>query len=250
MKNYDGYIEDNEFGRIRIRHNKRARHFIFRFDQEGLVVTTPTMSNIKKMQEALASLRPKLRTMYERAKEKKREQTITPDLLINEDLCRLEWVKVEQGKLNVTRIGRTLMIAYPESTDFNDDNVQQWLTGRIENHLAQVGKIHLPPRLRELARKAGITVSDVNLRICHSRWGSCNAKTDISLSAFLVLLPRHLRDFVMLHELCHTREMNHGPRFHALLNTHTIGKEAQLSKELAGYTTSIFFRRKQGKETS
>ncbi|MCD8302407.1 MAG: M48 family metallopeptidase [Prevotellaceae bacterium] len=249
MKNYDGYIEDEEFGRIRLRHNKRARHFIFRFDEAGLVVTTPTMSDIKRMREALASLRPKLRTMFVRALEKKREHVITPDLLINEDLCRLEWVKVEGGELNVTRIGRTLVIAYPESTDFDDDNVQKWLTGRIENHLMRVGKIHLPPRLRELARKARINISNVSVRRSHSRWGSCNAKAGISLSAFLVLLPPHLRDFVMLHELCHTREMNHGPRFHAMLNTLTNNKEEQLNKELRSYTTSIFFYRQKGHET-
>ena len=50
-----------------------------------------------------------------------------------------------------------------------------------------------------------------------------------------MLLPAHLMDYVILHELAHTREMNHGPRFWELLNRMTEGKALALRKELRAY---------------
>ena len=51
----------------------------------------------------------------------------------------------------------------------------------------------------------------------------------------MMLLPPHLRDYVIIHELCHTVHHNHSPRFHALVDRLTGGRERELDKELKGY---------------
>ena len=56
------------------------------------------------------------------------------------------------------------------------------------------------------------------MRSLKRRWGSCSARGDIMLAAQLIALPLPLIDYVLFHELCHLRYMNHSPAFHALLH--------------------------------
>lgn len=90
----------------------------------------------------------------------------------------------------------------------------------------------LVPKLEAAARKYGFTYRRVAIKNNVSNWGSCSAKGNINLNMKLVLLPEHLQEFVILHELCHLRYLNHGPEFHALLDSLCGGQEAQLQKEL------------------
>ncbi len=95
-------------------------------------------------------------------------------------------------------------------------------------------KAELPARIAELAALHGFTYARVLIKNNVSNWGSCSVKGNINLNLRLVTLPEELRDYVMLHELCHLKEMNHGPRFHALLESVCPGHR-MLEKELKTY---------------
>lgn len=92
----------------------------------------------------------------------------------------------------------------------------------------------LPPRLAALAAQNGFTYNNVRIKHNSSNWGSCSQLGNINLNLNLMRLPEYLRDYVMLHELCHLRYMNHGPEFHALLESVCPGHRA-LHRELKGY---------------
>lgn len=77
--------------------------------------------------------------------------------------------------------------------------------------------VELPARLDELAREFGFRYDRVTIRHQRSRWGSCSPTKAISLNVRLLFLPPALVDHVLLHELCHTRELNHSKRFWALM---------------------------------
>ncbi len=71
----------------------------------------------------------------------------------------------------------------------------------------------MPPLLLALAAQHDITVTRVSVRNQRSRWGACSARGAITLNWRLLLTPGFVREYVMLHELMHRREMNHSRRF-------------------------------------
>ena len=83
--------------------------------------------------------------------------------------------------------------------------------------LRREAKAYLPVRLKELAEAGGFSYNSVRIKNNVSNWGSCSSKGNINLNLNLMRLPKELQDYVMLHELCHLRYMNHGPEFHAML---------------------------------
>lgn len=85
--------------------------------------------------------------------------------------------------------------------------------------LRRQAKECLPLRLKALADKYGFEYNSVRIKHNVSNWGSCSIKKNINLNLNLMRLPEDLRDYVMLHELCHLRHMDHGPEFHALLES-------------------------------
>lgn len=91
---------------------------------------------------------------------------------------------------------------------------------------------YLPRRIAEIAQQTNFTYSELKITTTRSKWGSCSSNNRISLSIFLMALPKHLIDFVIIHELCHTIHHNHSTQFHNLVNYVCNGKEKALIKEL------------------
>ncbi|MFC2007051.1 M48 family metallopeptidase [Chloroflexota bacterium] len=89
----------------------------------------------------------------------------------------------------------------------------------------------LKDRLYHLAREHGFTCKNVSIREQRTRWGSCSHKNNISLNLKLVLLPKELIDYVILHELVHTRIHNHSKEFWAELDRYT-GNGKVMAKRL------------------
>ena len=75
------------------------------------------------------------------------------------------------------------------------------------------GLVELPPQLLELARRHDISVTRVSIRNQRSRWGACSARGSITLNWRLILVPDFVREYVMIHELMHRRELDHSKRF-------------------------------------
>ena len=98
----------------------------------------------------------------------------------------------------------------------------------------------LPERLAVLAERYGFSYNRVAIKHNATNWGSCSSKGNINLNLSILRLPGILRDYVLLHELCHLRHQDHGHSFHLLLEhvlTDHILREADngdaLAKELA-----------------
>ena len=103
---------------------------------------------------------------------------------------KLDWIKKQQSqhsqKVNVTKLTKSV---------------------------SAEEKSRLIKRVEHLANKHGFTYGKVTLRTMKTRWGSCTAQNNISLSIGLIALPVELRDYIILHELVHTKIKNHSKEF-------------------------------------
>lgn len=71
----------------------------------------------------------------------------------------------------------------------------------------------IPERVKYFASKAGVTYGRITIRNQKTRWGSCSAKGNLNFNCLLMLAPAEVLDYVVVHELCHRKEMNHSPQF-------------------------------------
>lgn len=95
---------------------------------------------------------------------------------------------------------------------------------------------NIPPRLQQLAAANGLHFDGVSITSTISKWGSCNGRKQIRISCFVMILPNELIDLVLLHELAHTVQMNHSPKFHSALNALLpMHNETELNKKLKEY---------------
>jgi predicted metal-dependent hydrolase len=83
----------------------------------------------------------------------------------------------------------------------------------LRNWLARRARELLPQLLEHLAQETGLRYNSVSIRAQRSRWGSCSSARDITLNQQVLLLPPPMARHILLHELCHTKVLNHSPRF-------------------------------------
>jgi predicted metal-dependent hydrolase len=157
---------------------------------------------------------------------------------INFAQSRLEWIRQQQrqplllthgqaiGKAHhlqfvagqvekpVSRVRQSLVtVTHPPYIHSNETTVQKVAEAACVRALRSQSESLLPQRLAYLAEKHGFNYRSITIKRLKSRWGSCDQHTNITLSLFLMQLPWELIDYVLLHELAHTKVMRHGPDF-------------------------------------
>lgn len=89
----------------------------------------------------------------------------------------------------------------------------------LREWLRRLARRCLPDHVHRMARRMGFTVTSVHVRAQRSRWGSCSSRGTVSLNCRLLLLPLHLLEHVIVHELCHLKHMNHSPTYRKFLQS-------------------------------
>lgn len=110
-----------------------------------------------------------------------------------------------------------VVVTYSNRLEENSDAVQQAAAKACRRALKDEAEKSIPQKLEDLARQHGLKFKALQIRHLKSRWGSCDQSKRIKISYFIVGLPDELIDYVLLHELAHTRHLNHGADFWHLM---------------------------------
>lgn len=138
-----------------------------------------------------------------------------------------------------TRItGGTVLVSYPSSADENDEAVQSAARNACLRALKKEAREQITKRLNELVNETGYSYKSVNFKQMKSRWGHCSSNKDITFNIFLVQLPWELIDYVVIHELIHTKVLSHGPEFWEEFSKY-FESPKQLRKKLKDYNPSL-----------
>lgn len=127
-----------------------------------------------------------------------------------------------------------VMVRYPSARAITDPLVQKVATTACIRALRKQAETLLPQRLHTLAGQHDLTYTSVAVRQLKSRWGSCDQNGHIILNIYLLQLPWELIDYVLLHELTHTRILRHGPDFWGTMQ-HYLPSVKQRRKEIKHY---------------
>ena len=133
----------------------------------------------------------------------------------------------------------TIAVDIPHSSNIEDTEVQLTIRQAIELAWRKEAKKLLPGRVKELAAAHNFEYKNVAIKNSKTRWGSCSFDNKINLSLHLMRLPDHLVDYVILHELVHTKVKNHSKDFWQLLDI-VSGDARKLDREVKAYGIKIY----------
>lgn len=224
-------LEDKDFGKIIVGTRSNAHNISLGVRADGLHVTVPPYTKLATIIESVDRYRQQLLPSFERIK----PQTIGPDFRIRTECFMLKLLPGRNRNFTLHYEESEVTLFYPANTDFSNKAAQTTIRNGIIRAMKHCAASVLPPILEMFAQRHHLKYKKVKINGARSRWGSCTAAGTINLSCYLMLLPPHLSDYVLLHELAHTVEMNHGPRFWQLLDSLTEGKAMSLRKELRNY---------------
>jgi len=143
-----------------------------------------------------------------------------------------------QQKISFSICPGLVKVKVPEQFNIEDRDIQAFIHEVIIRTLRIEALEYIPERLKIISEKFDLKYKKLSLRNQKTLWGSCSSKNNISLNVNLMRLPAHLIDYVLLHELVHTRHKNHGPDFWKTLNLYS-GNAKKLVSELKNYSIQL-----------
>jgi predicted metal-dependent hydrolase len=204
------------------RENRSAQRYRAVYRDGSLILTIPSGQSRRQVEEALVQMGRQLVEYHQKAEAKSQAARSAPLTLWGQPLT----VKVVRPD--------GLLKAHLSGSELRLSGVQSEAEGRAlaACWMVQEADRCLPEMLMERAKEMGKTVRKISIRDMASKWGSCTSAGVVSLNFRLVMAPREVADYLVVHELAHLTEMNHSPRFWALVEKHCPG-----SKELDRWLT-------------
>jgi len=200
-----------------LRQNTRIkRERLLISPEEGLVLETPQESTLRRAQNLIIKKKEwvlkelkNIKKAHKRVAEIKRyEQSV---LVFGKE--KVVIIKREQPKDYILEIRNSISLGF-KSAHPSHEEIQKLLN----DWLKEKAKNYFTMRVRQI-NKGTFEYGKVMIKTQKNLWGSCSAEGNINLNWRLISAPKHESDYIILHELCHTRHLNHSKRYWKLVET-------------------------------
>jgi predicted metal-dependent hydrolase len=205
---------DEEFGTITVRRSARSSHVKIRVAPNGtLRASLPLYAPIFMLKRLIKSSRSELRDMMQRQQP---SYEFENGMAIGKSHT-LVVVPTRASEVAVSRQKQQIIVSLPGHKTLGDSDVTAKIRTEMTAALRLQAKSYLPKRLALLSQRLDCDYERVRFSHASGRWGSCSTSGTISLNIALMKLPHELIDYVLVHELSHTKEMNHSQDFWELV---------------------------------
>lgn len=200
---------DKEFGRVTVRRSALASSVKIRVAANGtLSASLPPYAPMFMIKRLIQSSRSELRELLNQHQP---PQLFQDGMTIGKSHHLV--VRPTTGHLDVSRAGLIITVQLPEDETLSSPDVIAAIREEMRAALRIEAKQYLPRRLKFLADKLDCSYDRVRFSHASGRWGSCSSQGTISLNIALMKLPHELIDYVLVHELSHTKHMDHSSEF-------------------------------------
>jgi predicted metal-dependent hydrolase len=206
-----------------LRISSKAKHVRFQVSVEkGLVIVVPKRFSPSKVSSLIEKNRQWIERAFEKAKPFQGPSDPASDSQLPEQISLLALGQTWKVLTSRDDTNPVLIREMPAATLLVQGSIEdaaawpialkKWLTLRAKENLI--------PWLKRVSDETELRYSSVSIRQQRTRWGSCSSRGSISLNARLLFLPPELVTYVLVHELCHTRHLNHSPNFWRLVESY------------------------------
>jgi predicted metal-dependent hydrolase len=235
--NYE--LTDKELGKILITPNARTKRIIARRKNGYIQLTVPYGITSAYILSTIKELKPRLLNLG-KTETSKHIAIVENDIIHTYSFCTHIERHTITNKIGLLLKNGKLHISFPQNSDISTSENQNTIRQAVIWGLRTEAKRILPEKTAHFAKKFNLSYNNIKINSSKTRWGSCSVQKNINYSLYLLLLPEKFIDYVVLHELAHTAEMNHSEKFWALLDTFTNNQSKQLSKELKKYKSEWY----------
>lgn len=202
-------ITDEEFGEIVVKKRSLAKTVSLKIAPDGRIqITMPPYAPLLAAKALIKTSRKQIRELVSQYREK---LSYTENRQIGKSHNLLIQTTAKPSSVKI--VGTQILAKINEAESVESAANQQLIRSKILAALRKEAKSYLPRRLSFLAKEHGFSFARSKITHSSSRWGSCSLSGTISLNIGMMNLPFELIDYVIIHELCHTKHMNHSTAF-------------------------------------
>jgi predicted metal-dependent hydrolase len=221
---------DPEIGVIKIVARSNTRSFRARWKGQELLISLPADTTTDEYKKLLEQFRKEIIARKPALRYHDGQQFDFESFSI-----RIEATLDRKNMYSFNTDVRPCLVRVSRDADFSSITIEKAISSAIGHVAHSLAKELVLDIAADESKRLGIYPAKYTISNGLRTLGRCSTRKEIALSSRLAFLPEHLRRYVVCHELAHLTEMNHSPRFHALVDSYTGGREAAFERELRDF---------------